>query len=180
MRVGRKIQAVLVGLCGLSAGCFATDPVADAGEARAVGLTQGTCVQPEGAARLTDQVLQLVNLERVDYGLSPVITSPSLTKIAEDFACRMIEEGFFGHQDPEDGRGPGERAVAGKYVFFSIGENLASGQASAADVMDAWMESPAHREIILDPKWTEIGIAVREGGAYSIYWVQEFGEPADY
>lgn len=167
-----------LGLTGLLSGCFATDSISAEGGPQAT--VAGRCVSSEDAARLADQTLQLVNLERVDYGLSPVVVVPTLTKIAEDFACRMIEEGFFGHEDPQTGRGPGERAVAGKYVFYNVGENLAAGQESAADVMDAWMESPSHREIILDPKWTEIGIAVRTGGAYSIYWVQEFGDPADY
>ena len=44
--------------------------------------------------------------------------------------------------------------------------------------MKAWMESPSHRDIILDPSWREVGIAVRTGGEYAVYWVQEFGDPA--
>jgi uncharacterized protein YkwD len=46
--------------------------------------------------------------------------------------------------------------------------------------MKVWMGSPAHRENILDPRWSEVGIGVRTGGEYSIYWVQEFGDPADF
>jgi len=42
------------------------------------------------------------------------------------------------------------------------------------------MDSPSHRDNILDEKWSEVGISVRSGGEYSIYWVQEFGDPADY
>ena len=41
------------------------------------------------------------------------------------------------------------------------------------------MESPAHRDIILDEKWSEVGLSVRFGGEFSIYWVQEFGAPAE-
>ena len=61
-----------------------------------------------------------------------------------------------------------------------MGENLAAGQKTAADVMKIWMESPPHREIILDSKWKEVGIAVRAGGEYSIYWVMEFGDPPTF
>ncbi len=127
---------------------------------------------------MADQVLQLVNLERAQIDLSPVIVSPALTKIAEDYACHLVEGGYFGHEDPKTGHGALERAVAAKYMFYAIGETLAAGHLTAADVMKAWMGSPPHRDVILDPTWREIGIAVRTGGKYSIYWVQEFGDPA--
>ena len=68
--------------------------------------------------------------------------------------------------------------MTGKYAFYAIGENLAAGQQTPAEVMKVWMDSPAHRDIILDPNWTEVGIAVRVGGEYEIYWVQLFGRPA--
>ncbi len=129
---------------------------------------------------MADQVLQLVNLERAEADLPPVSRNAALEKIADDYACRMIAEDFFGHIDPITGYGPGDRAVVGRYRYYAIGENLAAGQETAAEVMKVWMDSPAHRDNILDEKWSEVGIAVRIGGDYSIYWVQEFGDPADY
>ena len=92
----------------------------------------------------------------------------------------MIESAFFGHMDPMTGPGPGERAVAGKYSYYSVGENLAAGATTAAEVMKLWMDSPPHMAIILDPKWRDVGIAVRVGSDDSVYWVQEFGDPASY
>jgi len=132
------------------------------------------------AENLADQVIQLVNLERAaaDRSLSPVVRNDQLSSIAEKYACQMIEEGFFAHYDPVRGRGPDDRAVAGKYAFFAIGENLAAGPGTAAEVMELWMESPAHRDVILDPTWTEIGVGLRAGGEYGAYWVQVFGNPA--
>lgn len=132
---------------------------------------------PEDAEQLADQVLQLINLERAEADLGPVVLNPALTRVATDFACRMIDQNFFLHHDPDTGEGPGDRARAADYLFYAVGENLAAGQATAAEVMDVWMESPAHRQIILDRRWQEVGIAVRFGGEYSIYWVQEFGDP---
>ncbi len=129
---------------------------------------------------MADRVLQLINLERGEAGLPPVVVNTSLEKIAGDYACRMIEDGFFGHRDPVTGHGPGERAVAGKYSFYAIGENLAASQESPAEVMRVWMESPPHKAIILDERWTEIGVAVRVGGEHATYWVQEFGDPANF
>jgi len=127
---------------------------------------------------LSDQVLHLVNLERAAEGVAPLVANPALERIAEDYACRMIDASFFDHVDPGTGYGPGERAVAGRYAYYAIGENLAAGLESPAEVMAVWMESASHRANILDPSWKEIGVAVRSGGEYDIYWVQEFGQPA--
>jgi len=173
---------VSVSLMGLASGCFSTAS-ADGDRAETDGeFTAPRCISSEDADALEDQVLQLINLERaaLDEDLAPVVVSPTLGKIAATFACRMVELKFFGHTDPLTGHGPGERAVAGDYAYFSVGENLAAGASTAAEAMRLWMESPAHRAIILDPKWKEVGIAVRSGTDNSIYWVQEFGDPADY
>ena len=169
----------LAGVLLLATGCFSTGEPEDQAQAGLREKEPPRCITVDEADRLADQVLQLVNLERAAANLSPVVGDPKLERIAGDYACRMIEKEFFGHRDPETGRGPGDRAVAGKYAFYSVGENLAAGQESAADVMKVWMESPSHREIILDPSWKEIGIAVRGGGEYVLYWVVEFGDPAD-
>ena len=159
---------------GLLPGCFAT------AASNVRSDESAPCVTPEDPERMADQVLQLVNLERAEADLPPVTRNPALEHIADDYACRMIGENFFGHTDPVTGYGPGDRAVVGKYSFYAIGENLAAGQPTAAEVMKVWMDSPSHRDIILDEKWSEVGISVRSGGEYSIYWVQEFGDPADY
>ncbi len=161
------------------AGCFPTVAGRSEGTSPS-GEPSGRCVVPDDADRMADQVLQLVNLERAEAGIAPVVHNSALEKIAGDYACRMVTSGFFGHTDPDTGRGPGDRAVVGKYVFYAIGENLAAGQQTPAEVMRVWMESPAHRDIILDEKWTEAGISVRHGGEYAVYWVQEFAAPAEY
>ena len=166
-----SISVLLLGLLG---GCFVTEG------ASGRAYESAPCIAPEDPERMADQVLQLVNLERAEADLQPVTRNAALEKIADDYACRMIAEDFFGHTDPVTGHGPGDRAVVGKYSFYAIGENLAAGQQTAAEVMKVWMDSPSHRDIILDEKWSEVGISVRAGGEYSIYWVQEFGDPADY
>ncbi len=173
----RGISLSGIAFLGLLPGCFATLSGSDVADETG---KVSDCVVPDDPDRLADQVLQLVNLERAEADLAPVVRNPQLDKIAEDYACRMIVDDFFGHTDPVSGYGPGDRAVAGKYSFYAVGENLAAGQESAGDVMRVWMESPAHRAIILDEKWSEVGISVRLGGEHSIYWVQEFGDPADY
>jgi uncharacterized protein YkwD len=161
----------------LMAGCGTTQPGTDP-SLTAREREPVACVMPDAAERMADQVLQLVNLERVAAGLAPVVENPILAQVAGDYACRMIENNFFAHEDPYNGYRAGDRALAAKYRFYLIGENLAAGHETPAQAMREWMNSATHREVVLDPRWSEVGIAVRTGGEYGIYWVQEFGNPA--
>lgn len=166
-------------LLGAGTGCFSTDPPPLSAGQKA-SFEQAKCTSPDDTEAMADQVFKLVNLHRQRHGLQPVASSVRLNKIATDYACHMIEEGFFAHQDPLTGDGPSSRALSQKYLFFAIGENLAAGPQSAEDVMSRWMQSPSHRKIILDPTWRELGVGVRIGGKYATYWVQEFGDPIDF
>ncbi|HNQ24862.1 MAG TPA: CAP domain-containing protein [Phycisphaerae bacterium] len=166
----------------LAGGCYeplgAPDEKPDGSVARLAA--EVACSVPDGADRLADQVLQLINLERASdvSGLAPVVASPVLAEIAAGHACRMISGSFLAHIDPESGYGCGERAVRSGYAYFRVGENLAAGHRTPAEVVKAWMDSPEHRDILLDPAWKEVGIAVRAGGEYGMYWVLELGDPA--
>jgi uncharacterized protein YkwD len=132
---------------------------------------------PVNVEILKTRMLELVNNERTSRGLQALTLDPTLCAMANNYAHDMIQCGFFSHQSPE-GEGPGQRAVSAGYVFLAIGENLAGGQTSPEQAMADWMKSTeGHRENILSPQWKEIGIAVRTGGEYGVYWVQEFGNP---
>lgn len=179
MKLRRVNLGFLIGVSALlSGGCFTNAPPTDDFSGVAKAAAPLPCDAPEDEARLADQILQLVNLERAAADLPPVVSNPRLDQVAGDFACTMIRGRFFGHRDPASNQGPAARAIAGRYSFEAVGENLAAGQETSREVMRVWMDSPRHRAIILDPKWKEIGLAVRFGGEYGVYWVQEFGQPA--
>lgn len=162
----------------LTAGCYMVPPGDDKDVLDSRAREVPACDSPVDEQLLADQLWQLINLERTGAGVAPVALSEALTSVAADYACEMIRRGFFGHYDPESGDGPGRRAMAERYLFYSIGENLAAGQQTPVEVMRVWLSSPSHREIILDPRWKEVGVAVRSGGEYGLYWVQEFADPA--
>lgn len=174
------LGAALMSGCPNAAGVGGS-PVAGVTETHVVvpQTTEGICNTPANSDELANEVLALVNAERTNRGLNPLSLNPLLSQIAEDYACEMIEENFFAHENPnEPGVGPGQRAIDAGYIFLAIGENLAGGQTSPVQVMREWMASTqGHRENILSPQWSEIGIAVRTGGEFGIYWVQEFGNP---
>lgn len=71
-----------------------------------------------------------------------------------------------------------ERILANGYGnYYAVGENIAGGQQSLTEVMNAWLASPGHCANIMSDKYTEVGIAVviNEESTYGIYWTQNFG-----
>ena len=71
-----------------------------------------------------------------------------------------------------------ERIESNGYTnFHTLGENIAGGQKNIAEVMEAWLASPAHCTNIMNDKFEEVGIAVviEENSDFEIYWTQNFG-----
>ncbi|MEU6509413.1 CAP domain-containing protein [Streptomyces sp. NPDC046942] len=118
------------------------------------------------------EVLKLVNEERSKVGCSPLSANSSLTKLAEAFSDEMAARGFFDHTDP-DGKSPWDRAAAAGISNLG-GENIARGQADAAAVMQAWMNSPGHKANILNCNFKTLGVGVHFGSG-GPWWTQDFG-----
>ncbi|MGW2421756.1 CAP domain-containing protein [Streptomyces sp. NPDC001709] len=118
------------------------------------------------------QVLTLVNQERAKVGCSPLAANSSLGKLAGSFSDDMAARGFFDHTDP-DGKSPWDRAAAAGITDLG-GENIARGQADAAAVMEAWMNSPGHRANILNCDFKTLGVGVHFGPG-GPWWTQDFG-----
>jgi uncharacterized protein YkwD len=127
-------------------------------------------VSAEAAAEA--EVLRLVNEERAKVGCSAVTSDSALTSLAENFSTAMADEGFFDHTDPS-GASPWDRAA--KLGITGLGgENIARGQADAAAVMDAWMNSAGHRANILNCDFRTLGVGVHFGPG-GPWWTQDFG-----
>ncbi|WP_420803464.1 CAP domain-containing protein [Streptomyces naphthomycinicus] len=118
------------------------------------------------------EVLNLVNEERAKAGCSPLAANSSLTGLAEAYSDDMAARDFFDHTDP-DGRSPWDRAAKAGVTDLG-GENIARGQADAAAVMAAWMNSPGHRANILNPDFKTLGVGVHFGPG-GPWWTQDFG-----
>ncbi|MGW5607819.1 CAP domain-containing protein [Streptomyces sp. NPDC003753] len=127
-------------------------------------------VTSEAAAEA--EVLKLVNQERAKVGCSPVTPNGPLRKLAEAFSEDMAARNFFDHTDP-DGKDPWQRAAVLGITDLG-GENIARGQATPQDVMDAWMNSPGHRANILNCDFTTLGVGVHLGSG-GPWWTQDFG-----
>ncbi|MFB8248342.1 CAP domain-containing protein [Streptomyces sp. NPDC055952] len=125
-----------------------------------------------GESSAAAQVLALVNEERAKVGCSPVAANSALAGLAQNYSEDMAKRGFFDHTDP-DGRTPWDRAEKAGISNLG-GENIARGQADAAAVMDAWMNSPGHRANILNCDFKTLGVGV-ELGSGGPWWTQNFG-----
>jgi uncharacterized protein YkwD len=134
---------------------------------------QGKAPAPLSAQAAAEaEVLGLVNEERTKAGCSAVSANSALTHLAEAFSKAMADENFFDHTDPS-GASPWDRAA--KLGITDLGgENIARGQADAAAVMNAWMNSPGHRANILNCQFKTLGVGVHFGPG-GPWWTQDFG-----
>lgn len=124
--------------------------------------------------------IKATNEERTQRGLSALSTNDKLTRAAQRKVDDMFEKQYFAHESPT-GKGAGDLAKNAGYEYTLVGENLALGNYEGDKALvEAWMNSPGHRENILTKKYTEIGVAVGRGtyeGREVWLAVQEFGKP---
>ncbi|MEU6081127.1 CAP domain-containing protein [Streptomyces sp. NPDC047108] len=121
------------------------------------------------------QVVRLINAKRTAAGCRPLRVSRKLSQAAKGHADDMAKTGKLSHTAP-DGSRPSTRAARAGYGGWSaIGENIARGQRSPAQVTQDWMNSPGHRANILNCGYKEIGVGVRESESGGRWWSQSFG-----
>jgi uncharacterized protein YkwD len=141
------------------------------------------------AVLIRRQILDLVNQARASgrrcgskayAAAAPLALNTMLSSAAYSHSQEMATSGVFDHRGRE-GSTPVtrvERAGYGGYII--VGENIAAGAMTAAEVTQGWLDSPAHCENIMDPRFSEIGIAfaVNPSSPELVYWTQEFAAPA--
>nr|WP_309247917.1 CAP domain-containing protein [Paenibacillus tyrfis] len=124
--------------------------------------------QETSQSAFASQVVNLVNQERAKAGLQPLASDSALTGMALAKAKDMYNNGYFDHTSPTYGS-PFDMMRSFGIRYSYAGENIAKGQRSPQEVMNAWMNSDGHRKNILSPNFTKIGVAYYNG-----VWVQEF------
>lgn len=121
-------------------------------------------------------VVDLVNKERKNHGLTPYATNDILTLCAMARAKEIATK--FSHVRP-NGKWSFSIVTEKGYAYRYIGENIAYGQKNPSKVMESWMRSEGHRENILDDNFKEIGVGCFEKDGVK-YWVQIFGTRMGY
>ena len=107
-------------------------------------------------------LLDATNRERAARGLTPLRLNERLTLAATDRMRDMFEKHYFDHTSP-DGIDPFSWIDKRGYRYSAAGENLAVGYPTAADIVDGWMKSPAHRVNVLNKHFEDLGVAVMPG-----------------
>jgi len=124
-----------------------------------------------------DQLISLINVERSSRGLGALSKASILMQVAEAHSQDMVDRDFFSHTNP-DGLGPGDRVTNAGYTWSYVGETIGAGDSTPQAMVDAWMGSSEHRDIILSTSPTEIGVGYVAGGSYGHYWTAVFATPA--
>jgi spore coat assembly protein SafA/uncharacterized protein, YkwD family len=122
---------------------------------------------------LEQNVINLVNRERANNGLPLLTGNWELCRVARYKSQDMINKGYFAHQSPTYGS-PFKMMEDFGITFTAAGENIAYGQRSPEEVMNAWMNSPGHRANILSRTYNQIGVGVAKSSNGTYYWTQEF------
>ncbi|MBI2327469.1 CvpA family protein [Candidatus Curtissbacteria bacterium] len=118
------------------------------------------------------KMLELVNQERIKYGVQPLVWDEARAQVGRNHSKDMFEKGYFSHYSPE-GKDVGDRLEGANIGFTMAGENLAL----APDVTRAHiglMNSEGHKRNILDPAFKKIGIGAIDGGVYGKMFTQVF------
>lgn len=111
------------------------------------------------------EVIRLTNIEREQNGLSPLEEHHSLMMAARFKSQSMYDLDYFAHESPVYGHFANIAREIFEVSPRAMGENLASGHRTPEEVLEGWMESPGHRDNILNPEYTYIGV-----GFYNFRW----------
>jgi len=138
------------------------------------------------AARIDERILTLVNRARsqarrcgqtLNAAAPRLKSAPALTRAAAAHALDMATRGYFSHQGP-GGDTPAARVRQAGYAYRIVGENIAAGPTTAEEVVQGWLDSPGHCENIMDPRFSDVGVAYATNpGKLEVYWAQVFAAP---
>lgn len=121
------------------------------------------------------QMIELLNEERRSRGLVPLTLDRRFVPVARKHSEEMFRLRSFSHRSPVTGS-PFDRLAAAGIEYQRAGENLAYAQ-SVAVAHRGLMESAGHRENILRPEFTHVGIGVISAGPYGRMFTQLFLTP---
>ncbi|WP_432359543.1 CAP domain-containing protein [Sporosarcina sp. UB5] len=123
-------------------------------------------VQMEVDRSMERQIFELTNMYREHHGISPVENNYWLSLLAQNHSKDMAIENYFSHESPSAGN-LSQRLKSLGIEHKKAGENIATKYVDAIEAVHGWLNSPAHRSVLLDSDATHIGT-----GAYGKYYTQ--------
>ncbi|MED2932061.1 CAP domain-containing protein [Bacillus wiedmannii] len=126
--------------------------------------------EAKSLSEFEQRVVELTNAERAKQGLPALKIDTELSKVARVKSEDMQKNNYFNHNSPTYGS-PFDMMKKFGISYTSAGENIAQGQRTPEEVVQAWMNSAGHRANILNNGFTHIGVGYVESGNY---WTQQF------
>ncbi|PFM62150.1 serine protease [Bacillus cereus] len=126
--------------------------------------------EAKSLSEFEQRVVELTNAERTKQGLPALKIDTELSKVARIKSEDMQKNNYFDHNSPTYGS-PFDMMKKFGISYKSAGENIAQGQRTPEEVVQAWMNSAGHRANILNSGFTHIGVGYVESGNY---WTQQF------
>lgn len=131
--------------------------------------------QTQEELNFSNRVFELINAERAKEGLAPFKKMDTVTQVANLRAWEII--GAYGHSRPDGSKFKTAFDEKG-LVYGRFAENIAAGQSTPEEVVNAWMNSTTHRNNILaDYEYLGVGYYNASGSEYTHYWTQSFYSP---
>lgn len=125
---------------------------------------------------LEQQIVDLTNQQRQQYGLPPLRVDPKLVRAAQIQASAMAQLGIMDHNLPGAALPTlQDRLAYVGYNFTTAGENVAMGYPNQTTLVDGWINSPTHRAVILNSTVTDIGVGVAYDSAGRSYYAEVVG-----
>jgi uncharacterized protein YkwD len=134
---------------------------------------------PQNASVVTQAIVDLTNHVRAEAGVPPLNKSPALVEAAQLHSVDMARLDQMQHDLPGVPLATlTDRAESVHYDYQFLGENIAYNQADPASVVAAWINSPAHRENMLDAQFADIGVGIAWNRRGEPYYTMMLGKPA--
>src|SRR5437867_719850 len=146
------------------------------------GLLTPQLAEGAGLDGTEQELVTRINAFRGERGLPTLAVSDTLSAAAKWMSFDMGARNYFAHTSL-DGRSPTQRMYDAGYPAFGTwtGEDLAAGYTTTADVLNGWINSPAHYAVLVNPQYHAIGVGrgYATGSTYGWYWTADFGGVVD-
>lgn len=138
--------------------------------------------QGDFSQQVATEVIKLTNEQRSQHGLPALSEDTQLDSLAGGRSSDMLQNNYFSHTS-KNGQSPSDVLHGAGYQYRGMGENIhmmvgygTDVQQTAQKIVNDWMNSPEHRENILNSSFTTIGVGVASQGS-SVYTTAEYTLP---
>ncbi|HMS26778.1 MAG TPA: CAP domain-containing protein [Burkholderiaceae bacterium] len=117
--------------------------------------------------------------QRCGKAVGALTLDATLLQVAQDHANDMASKNRFSHANSR-GDQIGKRARQSGYAYSMVGENIAAGQQSVAEVITTWLDSPSHCSNMMTASFVHMGISCQYNpkSEYQTYWTLTLGSPS--